>query len=75
MKLAGCVEINSTQFSWRVKKVVPNATHIVDTQDLHFLRVLRQVANAEGKYTNCLLWESRLFNLLEQACQSSKLPN
>lgn len=30
------------QFSWRVKKVCPNAIRILDTEDLHFLRKQRQ---------------------------------
>ncbi len=30
------------QFSWRVKKICPNAIRILDTEDLHFLRKQRQ---------------------------------
>lgn len=30
------------QFGWRVREEIPNATHILETQDLHFLRESRQ---------------------------------
>lgn len=29
------------QFSWRVRETVPNAVHLLETQDLHFLREAR----------------------------------
>ncbi|BAO56416.1 glycosyltransferase [Nonlabens marinus] len=30
------------QFGWRVRKVLPNAIQIIDTEDLHFLRTARK---------------------------------
>lgn len=39
------------QFSWRIKKHLPNCIHFLDTEDLHFLRKLRQ-NNFKGKTEN-----------------------
>lgn len=36
------------QFGWRVAKICPNALRILDTEDLHFLRKLREL-NFQGK--------------------------
>lgn len=43
------------QFGWRVLLQCPNATRILDTEDLHFLRLARQTAykqNREFKFTD-----------------------
>jgi glycosyltransferase involved in cell wall biosynthesis len=37
------------QFGWRVSKACPNALKILDTEDLHFLRLARQKAFKENK--------------------------
>lgn len=37
------------QFSFHVKIAIPNAMRIIDTQDLHFLRISRQQALSESK--------------------------
>lgn len=37
------------QFGWRVRKVVPRALQILDTEDLHFLRIARQKVVEEGE--------------------------
>lgn len=37
------------QFGWRVRKECPQALQILDTEDLHFLRNARQLANKEGR--------------------------
>lgn len=37
------------QFGWRVAEVCPNALRILDTEDLHFVRKVRQQAQKEGK--------------------------
>lgn len=37
------------QFGWRVSKSCPNALKILDTEDLHFLRLARQKASKENR--------------------------
>ena len=41
--------IISNQFGWQVQQYTPNATRIIDTQDLHCLRYARQKALEAGK--------------------------
>jgi glycosyltransferase involved in cell wall biosynthesis len=37
------------QFGWRLRTAWPNATHVIDTQDLHCLRRAREKANKRGE--------------------------
>jgi len=47
------------QFGWRVAEIVPNAIRILDTEDLHCLRKIRQEAYKKGqKFSLKMLAES-----------------
>lgn len=49
--------ITEEQFGWRVAEQCPNALHILDTEDLHFLRKAREEAfKKEGNLTNVNLY-------------------
>ncbi len=37
------------QFGWRVEQQCPNALRLLDTEDLHFLRLARQQAFKAGR--------------------------
>ena len=41
--------ISEEQYSWRVKEHCPEALHILDTEDLHFLRKAREQAIKQGQ--------------------------
>jgi glycosyltransferase involved in cell wall biosynthesis len=41
--------ISEEQYSWRVKEQCPDALHILDTEDLHFLRKAREQAIKQSK--------------------------
>ncbi len=42
------------QYGWRIQESAPNALRILDTEDLHFLRVARQEAYRKGEEVNYL---------------------
>ena len=48
--------LTEEQFGWKVAKIVPNAMRIVDTQDLHSLRISREQAFKEGAVFNKDHW-------------------
>lgn len=48
------------QFGWRVSQICPKALKILDTEDLHFLRKVRQEAFLKNKKTDDLLFESEV---------------
>ncbi len=41
--------VTEEQFSWRIKKQLPNVLTILDTEDLHFLRFAREKAIKESR--------------------------
>jgi O-antigen biosynthesis protein len=42
--------ISEEQYSWRVKEYCPEALHILDTEDLHFLRKARENSAKKGEF-------------------------
>lgn len=42
------------QYGWRIQEGAPNALRILDTEDLHFLRIARQEAYRKGEEVNYL---------------------
>ncbi|GAK97153.1 conservoned domain protein [Nonlabens tegetincola] len=40
------------QYSWRIRKVLPECIHILDTEDLHFLRKAREEAYLKDSIVN-----------------------
>lgn len=50
--------ITEEMFGWRVRNVCPEAAHVIDTQDLHFLRHARQhVVEEQLVYSDSNLWD------------------
>lgn len=47
------------QFGWRVSETLPNAVKILDTEDLHSLRVSRQLAHRENTPWNVDYWKAQ----------------
>lgn len=47
------------QFGWRVRESCPNALRILDTEDLHSLRVSRQLAQKESKEWSVDYWKAQ----------------
>lgn len=47
------------QFGWRVDDQLPNAVKIIDTEDLHSLRVSRQLAYKEGVEWTIDYWKAQ----------------
>lgn len=49
------------QYSWRVREVLPDCIHILDTEDLHFLRSSREKAFKKTGTLDIIDWDTPLF--------------
>jgi hypothetical protein len=53
--------ITEEMFGWRVRSICPEAAHVVDTQDLHFLRHARQhIVEEQLVYSDPNLWNASI---------------
>lgn len=47
--------VTEEQYGWRVRQALPSALQILDTQDLHFLRALREKTLGQGEFDPTLI--------------------
>lgn len=60
--------ITEEMFGWRVRNVCPDAAHVIDTQDLHFLRHARQhLVEEQIVASDPNLWDPQYYQSLIQS--------
>lgn len=60
--------ITEEMFGWRVRNVCPDAAHVIDTQDLHFLRHARQhLVEEQIVASDPNLWDAQYYQSLLQS--------
>lgn len=66
--------ITEEMFGWRVRNVCPDAAHVIDTQDLHFLRHARQhLVEEQIVASDPNLWDAQYHHSLSRSTGASNL--